>query len=289
MKLAIFVSGGLGLRCLEYLLNENYNVAVVFTDRKSPEIQSLTRGSGTLLFIGNPRKGNGLNFLKQNAIEVDLIVSINYLFIIEEELITYPRLASINFHGSLLPKYRGRTPHVWAIINNEKHTGITSHFISKGCDEGPIIDQLIIEIAPDNTGQDILNRFSELYPAFIEKTLYLIKNKQAKKKVQDHQKATYFGRRTPEDGEIKWCWQKERIYNWIRAQSFPYPGAFSHYKGIKVIIDEIELCDIGFKYDSPNGLVIIGGNYPVIKTPNGAIKILKTRNGLEFQEGEILI
>ena len=62
---------------------------------------------------------------------------------------------------------------------------------------------------------------------------------------QDNSKATYFGKRTPDDGLIDWAWNREKIYNWIRAQTFPYPGAFTYYLNNKVIIDWIELDDNG--------------------------------------------
>ena len=63
-----------------------------------------------------------------------LFFSINYLYLIDENLIKYPNKFSINIHGSLLPKYRGRTPHVWSIINGETKTGITVHLIENECD-----------------------------------------------------------------------------------------------------------------------------------------------------------
>ena len=57
---------------------------------------------------------------------------------------------------------------------------------------------------------------------------------------QDEQLSTYFGKRTPEDGRINWNWQKHRISNWIRAQAYPYPGAFSYVNNQKLIIDKVD-------------------------------------------------
>src|SRR5690606_38202127 len=114
------------------------------------------------LFIGNPRNGRGHAFLKNYSF--DVLLSVNYLYLIEEDLIKMPRRFAINLHGSLLPKYRGRTPHVWAIINGEKKTGVTAHLITKGCDEGPIVSQIQIPIEIQDTGNDILNKFKQKYP-----------------------------------------------------------------------------------------------------------------------------
>jgi len=93
---------------------------------------------------------------------------------------------------------------------------------------------------------------------------------------QDESKATYFGKRTPDDGEINWYWQKERIRNWVRAQALPYPGAFTWVGQEKMIIDEIAFDDTGFHSDIPNGTVL--SLSPVrVKTPNGVIRIEKDR------------
>ena len=70
----------------------------------------------------------------------------SYLFLIEKDIILHPRFLTFNIHGSLLPKYRGRAPHIWAIINNEKETGITAHVIDEKCDSGDIISQIKIKI-----------------------------------------------------------------------------------------------------------------------------------------------
>src|SRR5690606_11116288 len=97
---------------------------------------------------------------------VDVLFSINYLFLIERDVLSQdPRV--VNLHGSLLPKYRGRTPHVWAIINNESHTGVTAHLVDEGCDTGPIILQREVPIEYTDTGATILLKFSSLYPEII--------------------------------------------------------------------------------------------------------------------------
>ena len=225
----ILVSGTLGLSCLEFI-NNITRVCYVLTDTRSIEIVNFCVLKNIPYFIGNPRNDKAVDFIK--IYSTDVILSINYLFIINSDLIRLPRKYAINFHGSLLPKYRGRTPHVWSIINNEKETGITAHRITEECDKGEIIHQEKIQILQDTTGGNILEQFINLYPIIIQKVINMIENEQVVFVEQDETKATWFGKRTPEDGEINWNWQKERIYNWVRAQSSPYPGAFSFYNNI---------------------------------------------------------
>lgn len=288
MNLALFASGGLGLTCIRQLHSEGYRITVIFTDNRSKEIAAFAAQNQIPVFAGNPRKGEGLKFLESRKIVLDLVVSINYLFLIEQDLIDYPKIAAINFHGSLLPQYRGRTPHVWAIINNEKYTGISAHFIVEACDEGPVIDQLKIEIKPDDTGGTLLSQFNQLYPGFVKKTIERFKTQNVIGTPQDQTKASFFGKRTPDDGKIEWSWQRERIYNWVRAQADPYPGAFCFYKNQKIVIDKIEFSTTGFTFADPDGVILEGGRTPVVKTPDGAVKILKMRTEINFEKGDCL-
>jgi len=275
------VSGTLGLSCLEFVYKMS-NVCYVLTDKSSDEIVKFCIKNKIPYFIGNPRNDKAVDFIKKYS--TDVILSINYLFIINSDIIRLPRKYAINFHGSLLPKYRGRTPHIWSIINNEKETGITAHRIIEECDKGEIIHQEKIRILPDTTGGNILDQFINLYPLIIQKVINMIEEDQVVLIEQDETKATWFGKRTPDDGEINWNWQKERIYNWVRAQSRPYPGAFSFYNKIKLIIHKIEFSEIGFDFKQENGTILQGGNQPIIKTPNGAIKLLEieTDRMIEF-------
>lgn len=271
------LSGGLGFDMLLYIFKRSH-IAAILTDHSSDAIINFAKKENIPFFIGNPRKGKAKKLVENQPI--DLLLSINYLFIVESDIINWPSKAAVNFHGSLLPKYRGRTPHVWAIINNESETGVTAHFITAGCDEGDIIDQVIIPIDTKDTGADILNKYREAYPQLLDKVLEQFKKAEVLGLKQDESKATYFGKRTPDDGLINWDWQKERIYNWVRAQAHPYPGAFSFFRGKKIIIDQVASDDFGYHQEQPNGLVL--SQNPVrVKTPNGALQLLSVREGLD--------
>lgn len=283
----ILASGTLGLHCLTIISRENH-INFVLTDKKSFVIIEFCTKNDIPCFVGNPRNGKGLQFIKNFS--TDVILSINYLFIIESDIIGFPKKICVNFHGSLLPKYRGRTPHIWAIINNEKKTGITAHLITEGCDEGDIIYQEEIAIHSNYTGAKLLDIFVLRYPPFINKVINLLENDRIVFVKQDETKATWFGKRSSEDGCINWNWHKERIYNWVRALSNPYPGAFTFYKGIKIIIYRIEFCEDGFLYDQANGTILTGGDQPVIKTPNGAVKLISIHSEIpiSFTKDELL-
>lgn len=278
MKLGLMVSGGLGLTVLKKCFEE-YSVVAVLTDKNSSEIIQFSSLNSIPCFVGNPRGGKTYDFINHNPI--DLALSINYLFIVESDIIQWPVLGAVNFHGSLLPKYRGRTPHVWAIINNEQKTGVTAHYITEGCDEGDILNQIEIDIELEDTGADILNKFNSLYPKVIKDTITQFSSNSISRREQNNQLATFFGKRTPEDGKIDWSWQKERIRNWVRAQAYPYPGAFSYIQGNKVVIDKVEFDDFGFNQNQKDGTVLTLN--PIrVKTPNGTVRLSSVREGVEW-------
>lgn len=285
MKIGLLISGGLGLASLKEVSTNN-NPVFVLTNKNSVEITEYCRKFNIPFFIDNPRNGATKKFLEDK--HVDLILSINYLFLIEEDIINFPSSYCINIHGSLLPKYRGRTPHVWSIINNETYTGVTAHIINENCDTGPIVKQEKIKITEFDTGATLLGKFSPVYMRMISELLYEAEEGLIVAKEQDETKATYFNKRTPDDGKINWSWHKERIRNWIRAQAYPYPGAFSVVNNQRVIIDEIMYTEMGFNQDIPNGKVI-NTNPVLVKTANGVVELTKIRKGRELIQKGILL
>ncbi|MEN8912616.1 MAG: formyltransferase family protein [Polaribacter sp.] len=283
MKLGILTSGNLGLDTLEKIIPHN-EIGFVLTDTKSDGIINLCRERGIPCFKGNPRNGKGFEFIKY--ISVDVIASINYLFLIESDIIHHSTQFTFNIHGSLLPKYRGRTPHVWAIINNEKVTGITAHLIDEGCDTGDVISQIAVQIEESDTGNDLLNKYKLEYYNLVKDVLDKAMSGKLVLTRQNNNFATYFGKRTPDDGEIDWNWQKERIRNWVRAQADPYPGAFTYLKGTKVIIDRVVAVEEGFNFEMENGTVLKTFPEIIVKTSNGALAIKSLRETINVQVGD---
>lgn len=285
MIFGVLCSGSLGFNVLSCLSDE-ISIKFVFTDKRSTGIIDFCRSINIPVFIGNPRDGRASKFIEEHKLQekiVDVIISVNYLFIVDNIILKLCSKLAFNVHGSLLPKYRGRTPHVWSIINNEKVTGITAHQIDEGCDTGHIIEQIKIKISAKDTGATLLEKYNELYLPLIRSVLELIKGGEIRFKKQNNSMATYFGKRTPDDGIIDWNWQKERIYNWVRAQAEPYPGAFTYFKGRKFVIDEVRFSNCGFDYSTENGK-IISLEPLIVKVPNGCLEIKRFRGELSNLE-----
>lgn len=285
-KLIILASGNLGFNAVQSLKDEH--ISYVFTDKSSSDLISLCKSRIIPFTITNPRKINDFSFLRDFGSH--WIASVNYLYIIPQQMIDTVHGNAFNIHGALLPKYRGRTPHIWAIINGETNTGITIHKMSVEVDAGDILLQKTIPISISDTGASILDKFNKEYPVLIKQVLKQIDDGSVTSIPQDHSQATYFPKRTPEDGHIDWNWQWPRIHNWIRALTKPYPGAFSFYQGKKVLIWQAEKAPFAFNHGDINGLILkSNSDYIIIKCPNTAVAITQWDNEKEIKEGDTLL
>lgn len=282
LSVCLLASGSLGFALLEHLFCKS-GIALhsVFTDKKSEGIIVFCKEKNFPCFVGNPRGNASESFRKKIAGRPDILLSVNYLFLIEEDLISYPVRYALNVHGSLLPKYRGRAPHVWAIINGEKETGITAHLITRDCDKGAVVAQKRIAISSSDTGGSVLKKYKDAYPELIDEVIQNINAGALTFAEQDESRATYFPKRTPDDGEIDFNWQRERVYNWVRAMAPPeYPGAFFYDGKSKVVVQKASFSDLGFAPGTQNGAVILKDETAyVVKTPNGCVVLQKFDGG----------
>ena len=176
------------------------------------------------------------------SLKLDLAVSAGYHRLLPIDIIKIPKHGTINIHPSMLPRYRGQHVIQWQIINGEKEAGVTIHFMDGGFDSGDIITQEKIPILPDDNALTIWGKASGVSCKLLKNILVDIKNgKDIKHFKQDNSKATYFRKRTFEDGKIDFRKSDDEINNLVRALCLPWPGAFFECEGKKVIIDGIKI------------------------------------------------
>ncbi len=176
------------------------------------------------------------------ACEPDLIVVGEYHFLLKQDTINIARVAAINMHGAPLPLYRGAHPINWMIINGEEEGAVTCHYITEGLDSGDIIAQYTFPILLSESAFDVRPKIEETGMRLLRDVLQRFNNEGKLKGIpQDAEKASYFPPRRPEDGGINWDTPALSTYNFIRALSKPYPGAFSYINNIKVSIFRAEI------------------------------------------------
>ncbi|MFA6754157.1 MAG: methionyl-tRNA formyltransferase [Candidatus Paceibacterota bacterium] len=187
----------------------------------------------------------------------DLILVIGWYYMIPKRIMDIPKLGCVGIHNSLLPKYRGGAPLVWAIINGEKESGVSFFYFAEGVDNGDIIAQKKFLITQKDTIKTVYEKAEKKALKILERSIPLIKRKKAQKIKQDESKATYFPQRTPEDGEINWNRKSSEIYNFIRAQTKPYPGAFFYNNvGQKIKIWKAKFPKKTKKYHKKPGTIL---------------------------------
>ncbi|NFN86287.1 methionyl-tRNA formyltransferase [Clostridium sporogenes] len=276
MKNILFCGyGKLGTNCIKKLIEDGYNISYVFTHKEFEydSVDTFAKRNKINYSYEDIRKSKDefkRVFLDMN---LDYLVSINYRYIIPREIFTVPKY-SLNIHGSLLPKYRGRTPHVWSIINGEEYSGITCHLIDEGIDTGNIIEQISVKIEENDTGYTLLKKFEKLYPDLLIKSIDKL-DKNCIAIIQDENNASYFGKRTPDMGYIDFYKKSFEIVNFVRAQAFPYPGAYYYLSnGKKIIINKI--IPIGEEYQLSGSIGVIKSfnNEYYVKCIDSTLKIV---------------
>ncbi|WP_236919263.1 formyltransferase family protein [Ereboglobus luteus] len=163
----------------------------------------------------------------RDEIRPDLILSVYYRNMVGERILALPRLGAFNMHGSLLPKYRGRAPINWAVLNGEPRIGMTLHKMVGRADAGDIVDQQGVDIGPRDTAEQAFRKVLPCARAILSRQIDALLAGTAQATPQDESQATYFGGRKPEDGRIQWTDTSAQIFNLIRAVTDPYPGAFT--------------------------------------------------------------
>ena len=262
MSIVFFGTTDTGWICLDRMLRAGVPVSGIVTGPPEFEI-SYAQGK-----VKNLRHRSFENFQKDHGVPVleftrkfddrivdalaswspALFVVIGWYYLIPARVRELAALGTVGIHWSLLPKYRGGSPLVWAMINGESETGASLFYLEDNIDCGEVIAQERVAIGEhDEVGQmiDKLNRVSS---RLVVEHVPRILNGTAVATPQDDSIATYFPPRLPADGRIDWRWPGKRIYNFIRAQTLPNPCAFTEHNGRTIRIVKATLAPIEEKH-----------------------------------------
>ncbi|MCC8189621.1 MAG: formyltransferase, partial [Planctomycetes bacterium] len=244
MNAVVFAYSTIGCAGLAALLDRGVTVAAVFTHPDDPgetawfrsvAAEAAARG----LPVYAPEDVNHPLWLERiRALGPDVLFSFYYRKLLGPELLALPPRGAFNLHGSLLPRYRGRCPVNWALINGETETGLTLHHMVARADAGDIVGQSRIAIEPDDTARTLNEKLAAAVPDLLSPLLPAIAAGTAPRQPQDEAEASYYGGRKPEDGRIDWRRPAAAVRNLVRAVTRPYPGAFTSAGGRTLFIWE---------------------------------------------------
>lgn len=240
MKIAIIGQQDFGKAVLDAFLARGDEVAGVFCAPEKPgakadPLRAAAQENGLKVFqfksLREPQAHEALKSLK-----ADLGIMAYVLQFAPGSLTRIPRLGTIQYHPSLLPKYRGPSSINWPIIRGDTRTGLTIFRPTEGLDEGPVVLQRECDIGPDETLGDVY--FNKLYPMGVKAMLEaadLVLAGKHRETVQDESQASYEGWCRDAEARIHWAHHADFVYNLIRGCN-PAPGAWTTLNGKKLQI-----------------------------------------------------
>jgi len=170
-------------------------------------------------------------------LDPELIFVVGWSQLVRDPFIALAREGIFGMHPSLLPRHRGRAPIPWAILSGLARTGVTLfEIVDATADSGAIVGQLVVDIDPDETATTLFDRLADAHVDLIRECVPQLIATSAQRIPQDPLRASSWTKRAPADGIIDWETRAAYLYDWVRAQTRPYPGAFTYLGDEKVVI-----------------------------------------------------
>jgi methionyl-tRNA formyltransferase len=195
--------------------------------------------------------------------DFDLLFAVSWRYMVPKSFYSKMRLGAYVFHDSVLPRYRGFAPTVWAMINREKRHGVTLLRMGEGVDEGDIVDQIGVQLGEHEYIGDVMPRLTRAYLDLVDRNINDIVAGNVITSPQNHDNATYGCKRTPEDARIDWTKSAADIYALIRASSRPYPGAYCHHESTRLTVWRAEPSPIRYEGFIPGRVVGVNGDWGI--------------------------
>ncbi len=241
MKAAVFAYHEIGWVCLEELLRAGFEIPCLFTHLGDPAEEKWFRTPALLagdrhipVYTPDDLKDPAWVSLLR-GLAPDFLFSFYYRHLLPPEVLETAKIAALNLHGSLLPKFRGRCPINWVLIEGETRTGVTLHYMETKADAGDIVAQKAVPIIFEDTAHSLFLKMAEAARLLMREVLPELEKGVVTRTPQVGE-TSYYGGRAPKDGLIDWHKGANAIYNLVRAVTHPYPGAFTYVDGRQLFI-----------------------------------------------------
>ena len=213
------------------------------------------------------------------ALEPELTFVVGWSQLVRDPFIALAREGVFGMHPTLLPRHRGRAPIPWAILSGLARTGVTLfEIVDSTADSGAIVGQVEVDIAPDETATTLFDRLAEAHVELIRTYVPRLVRRDAPRISQDPRRASSWHKRVPADGIIDWETRASYLYDWVRAQTRPYPGAFTWLGDEKVIVWRAEAVDLDEQ--APAGTIVSdSADGPVVACGEGGLLLQEVDAG----------
>ena len=230
-------------------------------------------------------------------VDPDICLVVGWYWLIKQEILAVASMGFLGIHHSLLPKYRGSSPLVWSIINGDNQVGTTLFSFTEDMDDGPIWAQAEVDVEEIDDIATLLKKLDHEVGVILENKWLGILDGSSSSRLPDLSQSTFCDRRHPKHGQIDWSNSAKEVFNFIRAQTTPYPGAFSGFDGEKILIwssrmlEETEDLPAGMIYASESQLVVMCGNGTQLEILEWGRSVSERRDGSDFEAavGEVFV
>ena len=300
MRIVSFGFQTWGFRTLHALIDLGHDVTLAVTHPASAasykaiwsdSVEDLARERGIPVHLTDRVDAATIDMVKRA--EPDVIVVNSWYTWMPPELYNLPPHGTLNLHDSLLPKFTGFSPVLWALISGETEIGLTVHRMDEQLDTGDILIQHSLPVGPTDTGTELVLRGMDLIPGALRDALGALESGTAVWRPQNKAERTYFHKRSERDSAIDFSWSAEDLERFVRALSEPYPRAFTYYRGQRIDVLEADISEA--RYGGTQGRVIVQEGAGAVVTGANAhrgnnhallITRVRTPDGLEHRGEE---
>jgi UDP-4-amino-4-deoxy-L-arabinose formyltransferase/UDP-glucuronic acid dehydrogenase (UDP-4-keto-hexauronic acid decarboxylating) len=296
LRAVVFAYHNMGIIGIRSLLDCGFDVPMVFSHADDPKenrwfgsVAEYCRDRGIPVHM--PEKVNQSPWPEAiREAGPDLIFSFYYRSMLGREILAIPRLCAMNLHGSLLPRYRGRAPVNWVLVNGETETGVTLHVMTEKPDAGDIVAQAAVPIAFEDTALSLYGKMEKAAGSLLAGLLPRIAAGDIPRRRNELEKGSYYGGRKPDDGRIDWSRPAVQIYNLVRAVTRPYPGAFALLGGEKFLVWWALPVPAGGFGDAPApGKLMVAGGASSLRVAGGCLTNVRSEKRVMAGTGDGLL
>lgn len=295
MRIVSFGFQTWGRKTLQALIDSEHEVVLAVTHPASEDsykgiwsdsVEDLAREHDIPVHLTENADAATIDLVKRA--EPDVIIVNSWYTWMPSELYNLPPYGTLNLHDSLLPKFTGFSPVLWALISGEPEFGLTVHRMDEQLDTGDILVQHRLPIGPTATGTELVIEGMELIPGAVAEALSALESGTAQWRPQNKDERTYFHKRSDRDSRIDWSWDAVDLERFVRALSAPYPRAYSFYRGerIEVLAAKVSQAryggTVGRVIVQEGGGAVVSGPDPVRGRNRGlVITRVRTADGVE--------
>ena len=282
----------IGRDCLEAAAASGAEIVGVITlpqettiDRSArvPFDEAAARHGAELLVTRDVNSDETLEAVR--SLDPELVFVVGWYQLVREPFIALASEGVFGMHPTLLPRHRGRASIPWAIISGLARTGVTLfEIVDASADSGAIVGQAVVDIEPDDTATTLFERVSSAHVDLVREYVPQIVARTAPRIAQDPARASSWPRRRPADGIIDWETRAPYLHDWVRAQTRPYPGAFTYLGDEKIVVWSAR--PVEHDADAPAGTVVATlADGPVVACGEGALLLEEVEPAGELNVG----